>query len=167
MQAIYYFAYGSNLLQERLLDRLGRLVKYDEQIKYKQYRLNGYKLLFNCGNPMLSYRKNKEIYANIVEQPNCFVDGILYKFNSERMAKLDLYEGLYEKQFFLDGNDICFTYISTDPFYKMNGKPSFDYINTILQGAYEHKMWELYNDLVDYKNSMYSLKSNVYKKVII
>ena len=90
----YYFAYGSNMNEKRMLHRG---MQYSDPISGK---LPGYRLMFNK-----QARDNPDIaYANIAYDPASHVEGVLYKLsNSDEIRKMDPYEGVpvrYSRELF-------------------------------------------------------------------
>ncbi len=80
-----YFAYGSNMSEERMQERLGR----EYQVLGKA-RLKGYKLAFNKQNDKIPMNG----YANLMEAPESVVEGVLYEVGEAGMHKLDRKEGV-------------------------------------------------------------------------
>jgi gamma-glutamylcyclotransferase (GGCT)/AIG2-like uncharacterized protein YtfP len=77
-----YFAYGSNMLIERLKERVSSAEKV------KTYALNGYKLRF--------HKKSKDCSGkcNIVKASDSdIVHGVIFDFNESQKGKLDEAEG--------------------------------------------------------------------------
>lgn len=78
-----YFAYGSNMNQERLESRVGKVKKVGTA------RLFGWKLTFNCG-------RNAWRFANIIMTGlygQDMVEGIVYELDEKQLKKLDEFEG--------------------------------------------------------------------------
>jgi len=86
---VSYFAYGSNMDKQRMLDR-GVTI-------YGEYAaaLNGWEL---CFNKKASGPVEGKGYANIVPQTDGIVEGILYQTDEEGIKSLDGYEG-YPKDY--------------------------------------------------------------------
>jgi hypothetical protein len=181
-----YFAFGSNMLFERLARRV---VEEDVRkrgkrrpdfgswtltpdnskaklIKAGTYTLPNYELVFDCGG---SYGT----YANIQKRQGGFVEGVLYELTEQQEADLDRYENWpvnYEKQYFmLPSGDLGFAYVSVNPYFKAakDDIPDRNYLDILIEGAAENNLWATYNKLVDYRGKHYVLpKGNKYKKVI-
>lgn len=137
MNKVLYFAYGSNLLQERLINRVG-----DVKI-HSTYKLPGYRLVFNAvGHGGISF-------ANIVKgDANDYVEGVLYDISPRQFEMLDKYEALYTRNFFLIPGSNCIgcTYIA-EPYWIEYGRPSsLDYVNTIMEGAKQFGLNKAYAD---------------------
>ena len=84
---MWYFAYGSNMDEERV--RVARKIPFSRRIAGK---LHGYRLLFN----KQSSGNTCEGFGNIERassQEDSVVEGVLYLTNAEGIAILDKYEG--------------------------------------------------------------------------
>jgi len=80
---VYYFAYGSNMNPERMMER---------NVGFSQRRraiLKGLRLKFN----KVSEGNHKEGFANIVHDRNELIEGVLNKIMKSDLLKLDLVEG--------------------------------------------------------------------------
>ncbi|MBO3767992.1 MAG: gamma-glutamylcyclotransferase [Candidatus Brockarchaeota archaeon] len=128
-----YFAYGSNMDTERILERGVRFSKSFHAV------LEGWKLEFN----KISYRNPNEGFANIVPCKGNFVEGVLYEINSSALSKLDKYEGYPEHykrikvQVRLDnGMQLeAVTYVANPKKIRDGLKPSREYLNHLLKGC--------------------------------
>src|SRR2546421_411980 len=84
-----YFAYGSNLCIEQMIERTGQMRSGDERPRLA--RLPGYRLVFNmqgeCG----------QVYAN-VHSPGDRVLGVIYYCTPEALRRLDEFEQGYERR---------------------------------------------------------------------
>lgn len=159
MKKIYYFAYGSNLLSERLTYRLNR-----RNIEWRTHILRGYKLVFNC-----SAGKKSSTFANIIQGlPTDSVEGVLYDLTPQELKELSRYEALYEQYFFdIGGNNLACVYISTDPDYRnLKSVPDLYYLNIIIDGCLEKGLVDTYNTLLDYKITNYKIKSSKHKRLV-
>ena len=129
---IYYFAYGSNMDLERLIDR---------KITYKQREraiLKDYNLLFNkkASNGLVG-----ETYGNIKAEKGSIVEGILYLIDLISFDILDIHEGApihYKRekvQVITTNNEITesIVYIANKKWID-NGKPTKKYLNHLLAG---------------------------------
>jgi gamma-glutamylcyclotransferase (GGCT)/AIG2-like uncharacterized protein YtfP len=83
----YYFAYGSNMNNLRLYDRIGRFVENTNGI------LPNYKLVFNKKTSA-----NDFSYANIQQDKNSNVYGKIYKLTNSELKLLDKDEGIEENK---------------------------------------------------------------------
>jgi len=77
---IYYFAYGSNMLQSRLEERVGKVIKVGVGT------IQDFKLSFNYGNTVQSF-------ANVKYSDGDNVQGVIYKLTLRQLQILDYYEG--------------------------------------------------------------------------
>lgn len=145
------FAYGSNMLLERLAVRIDHL----GPIKVVgTYVLQNYEMLFNAGGQ----------FANIRPCPGAVVEGVLYELNHTQMVQMDWYERLYERQY----TDIIYqgqpyilcTYVCVDKRSLHVGKPLLPYLNFCLDGALENGLKATYNKLLEYKHKNYKLKKS-------
>lgn len=80
-----YFAYGSNMLQNRLEQRVGRVIKVCTGY------LRHHKLDFSCGNMGVSF-------ANVVPSPGNQVFGVVYRLTLRQLQMLDSYEVYYQRE---------------------------------------------------------------------
>lgn len=141
MENIYYFAFGSNLLSERLRERVGDAKKIGTAL------LPDYKLVFNCG-----WKKNS--FANIKRCEGSVVEGVVYELDDYQIHWLDLYEGYpnnYEKFWFVDKGKILFGYWSVNPNFKSAANPSPHYLKYLTDGALENNLTNTYNFLIEYE----------------
>jgi gamma-glutamylcyclotransferase len=143
---VYYFAYGSNMSLEQIKERCGNLWK-----KVGIGYVEGYELVFDGYS-----NKRGGPTANMVENPNERVWGVVFEFNSfdDLTNCLDKYEGFpfsytrKEFEVFLPemGKKIkAIAYVRPEP--KERGKPPRPYIETILKGAIENS---LPNEWIEY-----------------
>jgi gamma-glutamylcyclotransferase len=126
---IYYFAYGSNMNFERLKIRDSSASRLGSAF------LEGYELVFN------KIAKNKQgvSYANIQENFNSNVEGILYSLDN--LDLLDKFEG-FPKEYFRKEIEIIFenkmlktwTYIANKDKTGIDIFPEKEYLNHILCG---------------------------------
>ena len=149
MKKVLYFAYGSNMLFERLNERVGFLGEIKVVGTYKLY---GWRLVLNCGEEQFT-----ETYANIVRaNQNSYVEGVLYEISSRQFKLLDKYEGLYVREIFQCGDELAAVYISYE--HESPVKPRLMYINILLAGASENGLNETYKKLLEFKKKNYKLK---------
>ncbi len=80
---VYYFAYGSNMSEEQIRERLGREVIGEKGM------LNGFELIFK----KQAYKKPGISYANIINKEGSEVQGAIYKISEEELAEIDRKEG--------------------------------------------------------------------------
>lgn len=142
MNTPLYFAYGSNMLYERIARRLGKVERV------KTLVIQGFKLTFNCGNFKCSY-------ANIIKgRKKDFVEGVLYSLTDRQISELDTYEGCpfnYQKRYMtLEDGTIIFAYISTLKTFRSRKKPTIEYLSLILAGAKENNLTHTQQLIIDY-----------------
>jgi gamma-glutamylcyclotransferase (GGCT)/AIG2-like uncharacterized protein YtfP len=144
----YYFAYGSNMnegqMKERMESNKGRCSAFPKG-KYALInggRLRNWELKFNKEptNP----RYPNEGFANIVPKHDYNVEGVVYEIDEKGLARLDCSEGVPDNYFRpinrlsieIEGNIfMCEVYIAVK--IKENLRPSGEYINHLLKGK-EH-----------------------------
>lgn len=140
----YYFAYGSNMLRERLEVRVGNVKLVGTTV------LNDYTLLFNMRGG----------FANIQKCLGEKVEGVVYGLTAEQFALLDVYEGYYIRCVIRNNKEAYNTYFGLTYMQDNNRMPDLFYLNTLIDGAMDHKLKYTYNKLVEYKNSNYNLKKS-------
>ncbi len=132
LNAIYYFAYGSNLMVNQMKERCPDNTLIGPAI------INGFKWFIN-----------RRGFANIMPSKDDFVEGIVYKISENDEYNLDLKEGVvnghYKKRYvdavFKENTLNCLVYI--DPI-KTTGVPSKEYIARLLHGKIDSKISEAY-----------------------
>ena len=170
---ILYFAYGSNLDEDRIKKRCPSAQKISEG------ELKGYKLGFQNNN-------RSKIVANIIESPGDSVKGIIYRIPEEEdWRTLDHCEGhphVYKRQIVniidkLNGREIeCITYIMGQSYgdgeKRKYGIPEIGYLRHILKG-YEamdtadiREVWDIFagEEYGDYISKIMDYISNNNKK---
>jgi len=83
MNKIYYYAYGSNMSEQRMIDR--GLTPLNKQIGY----LEEFKFLIN----KKSFKNPSMGFANVIPDENSTVEGVLYEVYESDIKKLDKFEG--------------------------------------------------------------------------
>lgn len=146
---VKYFAYGSNMSPTRLMER---------DIKYSNRQkgiLRGYKFTIN----KKSFKNPNIGFANITEDDNSIVEGVLYDVEEGELLKLDKFEGspkhYHRKMVYIDVGGFyheSITYIACSNWVSPEPLPtSQEYKNKILEGK------DLLSD--DYYNF---LKENIF-----
>jgi len=129
--ALYYFAYGSNMLTSRLEERVGKVALHGVGV------LKDYVFKFN----KISQDGGK---ANIEPCSGSEVSGVLFKVTAEQLAILDVFEGAphhYQRVIVKVGEIKAIAYIATPKYTaKTSLTPSTEYLNLILNGAKEHRI---------------------------
>ena len=129
-----YFAYGSNLLRSQISERCPAHTEIGIGI-LKNYRV----AIGGRG------------VATLVPDPTNSTHGFVYLLSPEDIKNLDRKEGIacgsYNKECCsvetVEGVKECLVYI--EPIYKP-GKPSFEYLNKIIDGAIDHNFPPAYVD---------------------
>lgn len=126
----WYFAYGSNLCVEQMVQRTGPM---DEEERPCIAHLPGYRLVFNMRGD------DGEVYANIM-QPGEGVIGVLYHCGEAALARLDVYEEGYDRRPILVRLESGATreataYVARPERTTDEGAPSARYLEIILRGA--------------------------------
>jgi gamma-glutamylcyclotransferase len=99
----YYFAYGSNMLQQRLEERVGRVRRIGTGF------LDGYRMKFNCA---AIQGRDSMSFANVGRQDGQRAFGVIYELTARQLVILDEYEQLYYRiTRRINGRD-CEIYIS-------------------------------------------------------
>lgn len=130
----YYFAYGSNMLEQQLEKRVGRI-----ELTGKA-NLPAHNLVFNANGKAQSYAN---IEKSVVRQH--IVEGVVYKLTARQLAKLDKYEVLYDKIFVYvyppnsSKMIFCVTYKCHFNLYPDN-LPTKDYMWKLIRGAELHEL---------------------------
>lgn len=130
---LYYFAYGSNISENRM--RNERNVNYT----FRKFAvLENYKLVFNKVS-----KKNVYLgYANIVESEGDIVQGALYLINESDINIIDKFEGVKNNHYYrsivnvnCEGEKInAITYVANPTMIRQNIKPDKNYLSYILEG---------------------------------
>jgi len=136
---LYYYAYGSNMCEQRLRNRIG-------EVKFVQtYRLSEHSLRFH----MLAKDDSTkcDVYATV--DPGDYVLGGVYSIPGEQKRTLDGYEGLgfyYEEawiQVNLGGRqERVFYYVAKQQRVDTQSHPYSWYKELVLEGARQHKLYE-------------------------
>ena len=147
MQRLLYFAYGSNLLIDRLEARVGKVEVFGK------YNLVDYELYITPRG-----------YADIRPNKGNIVEGILYILTPTQHKRLDMFEAFYEKQHFIIDSEIACVYIENMSLYHyhLDRLPTPDYLNCIIQGAINFGLVNLAKQMDSYK--IKTLKLKKYKK---
>ena len=141
MKSFYVFSYGSNLLFERINERI-KSVKI-----IGKYKLRGYRLVFNKAS------EDGSVKANIEESsdPNDSVWGIIHKFDRKEKFILDWHETLgygYQLICFrikLNGkSETVHTYIVNETRFKKKGRPYSWYLKLVIAGAVQNQFPKAY-----------------------
>ena len=128
---IYYFAYGSNMNPDRMMER-GII------FKSRSFGiLRDYKLSFN----KISSKNPKEGYANVIVSKHSIVEGCIYEVSNSDILLLDKFEGYpkhYRREEIVVQNNSgmikCIVYIANNSKVLEGLMPTTDYMSHILKG---------------------------------
>jgi gamma-glutamylcyclotransferase (GGCT)/AIG2-like uncharacterized protein YtfP len=137
-----YFAYGSNLFQNRLRERIKRIPLAERA------NLRDFRLVFN------KLGQNGSLYANIVAAVGSEIWGVIYDCTDDELLLLDNCEGVpihYTRErvtvVLRNGDErLAYTYIATAQRTTSEGLPTAKYLGFIVNGATEH---QLPNDYIE------------------
>lgn len=134
-----YFAYGSNLDEQRMIDRF---VIYDKMIPAV---LNDYELRFN----KVSVKQGA--VANVIHNNGHVVEGVLYEVaNIEALDKYEGYPKHYDRVKMLVSGREAWVYVAQPQYIEEGLKPKQEYVNRLLAGRrYLSKSY--YNELKNIK----------------
>lgn len=137
----YYFAYGSNMDEDRMSLRMSTTERRYSEISKGTAKLIGigklfgWKLIFN---KLPSNGSVGEGFANITKKTGSIVEGIIYEIDKVGLDRLDKSEGVPEnyvqKELIVKSNQkelSCITYIAVKT--KENLKPSKEYLSHFLK----------------------------------
>lgn len=139
-----YFAYGSNMNDQRMIERGVNFLSKEKGI------LKGYRFLINKKS-----QKNPNVgFANIIKDETSEVEGILYEVKTEDILKLDRYEGYpkhYRRENHIINNQEAIVYIANDIWTSVNElETTEEYKNHILEGK-QFLSEKYYNNLLNIK----------------
>jgi gamma-glutamylcyclotransferase (GGCT)/AIG2-like uncharacterized protein YtfP len=139
-----YFAYGSNLNDNRMISRGVNFTSKEKGI------LKGYRFVINKIS-----QKNPNIgFANIVKDENSEVEGIIYGVNMDDIQKLDKYEGApkhYRREILTINNEQVVVYIANESWTSIDELyTTEEYKNHILEGK-EYLSEKYFNQLLKIK----------------
>ena len=146
-QTVLFMAYGSNMSSRRFRERLGWLdveeTKFAEITAPKKATLTGYRLEFNKPH---GESPDPEGLANIVEDQNAAVEGVVYQLTQPALEYLDVIEtGYKRKQVSVTvnaKNDNAMAYVAETT--REGLKPTKALIEMLVEGAREHGLDESY-----------------------
>lgn len=133
---IWYFAYGSNM-NERLFRERRHMTPIDIRIG----KLTGYRLCFTIAG---GRRPGVSAPANITEEPESTLYGILYLLPLHKFVRLDASEGRQYDYLWIDVDDadgvkvpaVTFKVTGAQP----EGRPSLPYLQKILKAAQQRSL---------------------------
>jgi gamma-glutamylcyclotransferase len=130
MTNTYYFAYGSNMSERRMRERVG------DFLDPRPAELHDYKLVFNKKSDA-----GNNTYANVKKYPESTTYGVLYQITERELNILDRYEGypnhynrVLKDVFLKDGSQVkAWVYIAREE--KLYGAfPTSQYLDYLLEG---------------------------------
>jgi cation transport regulator ChaC len=146
---VWYFAYGANMHDDAFRGR-----RKMQPTEWRPGRIRGYRLRFNLdGRP-----KGKSAPANISEDPDLEVWGVLYRITRRDLVRLNASEGIPGWRYRpiqlpaedIDGNGLTtFVYIAEGN--RRDGNPSLRYLSLLREGARDRGLpthWIAYLDNV-------------------
>lgn len=149
IKQLLYFAYGSNLLEQRLTNRVGKVTVYGT------YVLQDYELYITPVG-----------WADIRPKKGSKVEGVLYILTPFQFAILDRYELCYIKEYFTVNDILTSVYIyhpslSSDI---PNRLPNPEYLDCIILGAMNFGLEDTAEKMTKYKKD-FLVKTKKSKKV--
>ncbi|MBI4611398.1 MAG: gamma-glutamylcyclotransferase [Candidatus Rokubacteria bacterium] len=139
---MWYFAYGSNMCAERLIQRVGK------PKKVATGQLHGFRLVFNKLGDDCTDK------GNVVSCEGEAVLGVLYDLTRKQLADLDRYEGYpshYErKKMPIEVGDAegkmveAWVYLARPSKIREGLKPTAKYVEFYIRGAKEHGLPEAF-----------------------
>jgi cation transport regulator ChaC len=138
--APWYFAYGSNLWMDQMIERTGAIGSAEHRPRIA--RLAGYRLVFQ------HWENGEPAFANILS-PGDGLFGVVYRCSPADLEKLDRYESGYERQPIVvsdqNGEVLpAIAYVVKPAPVANAGKPSAEYLERIITGAKQHGLPEQY-----------------------
>lgn len=141
-QKVLYFAYGSNMHQPRLEQRVGP-VKF-----IATYSLPGYQLTFDTGMTSCTFANVKEC-----EKETC--EGVIFEMTYRQLLVLDQYECLYRRFKVMYGERRLHLYISD---YWRNERIvphlTIEYYALLMLGCTEHNLRKSHSIIEKFKPSV-------------
>lgn len=149
-----YFAYGSNLLKERIH------INNPSAKMISVGKVEGYRLDFNHFS-----KRWKGAAATIVEDPSSYVYGVLWELANEDMPHLDKQEGVHQNIYRVmdvevetdKGNHVPARSYQVIRPLEDDRRPSYVYLDVIIRGAKENGLPE------DYIKFLEGIEHNGYK----
>jgi cation transport regulator ChaC len=134
----WYFAYGSNLFREQVIERIGTIGLKEPRIA----RLENYRLAFQ------HLSEGDPAYANILS-PGDGVLGVIYRFHAADLKKMDHYETGYDRHWVAVIDQYgevldAIAYVMTPTETRNFGNPSDAYLERIVTGARQYGIPEDY-----------------------
>jgi gamma-glutamylcyclotransferase len=136
----WYFAYGSNLWLEQMIERTGAFPAGTEAPRLA--RLPNYRLAFNMRGA------DGQAFANLMSPGNGML-GVVYCCSPEALVKMDVFEKGYQRGsvrvVLENGEKLDAATYFAEATHVANGlQPQADYLQKILRGARQHRLPETY-----------------------
>ena len=137
LEALWYFAYGSNMQRVTFVERRGMRPQ-----RSLAGRLHGHRLTFD-----LPVGPGERGVANLAADDACVTHGVLHLISFDEFSRLDQSEGVHVGYYaraaitVIDRDERpveAWTYVS--PHGVDGRKPSQRYLNLLLEGAREHEL---------------------------
>jgi gamma-glutamylcyclotransferase (GGCT)/AIG2-like uncharacterized protein YtfP len=133
-----YFAYGSNMNQQRLEERVGPVVNLGVTT------LSGFVLMFNAG-----YDDNRFANIKMTGLSKDVVQGVLYELTPKQLRMLDKFEGApyyYQRMVWKTKGREMHVYICINPLYTPHPSVPIkkEYLNHIAKGYADHNITTTY-----------------------
>jgi gamma-glutamylcyclotransferase len=137
---VWYFAYGSNLLADQMIERTGAIGHAEHPPRIA--RLAGYRLVFQA------LEERGPAFANIRGSDD-EVHGVVYRCSPAHLSTLDVYESGYERLVISVSDQHgevleAVAYIVSPAQPARFGRPSEEYLERIVTGARQHGLPEPY-----------------------
>ena len=135
-----YFAYGSNLWIDQLVERIGLVSQGAGRPRVA--RLPNYRLTFNM------LWDDGQVFANLTS-PGTGVFGVVYSCSEESLLIMDAYEKGYERRnvrvVLENGDELnATTYFAEAVYVANSSEPRAEYLQKILAGAKHHGLPDAY-----------------------
>jgi gamma-glutamylcyclotransferase len=135
-----YFAYGSNLWIDQMIERTGPIRQGADRPRVA--RLPNYRLVFNMQGD------EGQVFANLM-CPGKGLLGVVYSCSPETLIKMDAYEKGYERgdvRVVLENGDElnAVTYFAKIAHVGNGSQPSAEYLQRVLGGARQHGLPDAY-----------------------
>ncbi|KAJ8303065.1 hypothetical protein KUTeg_019461 [Tegillarca granosa] len=163
--SFWYFGFGSNLLKQRIK------LKNPSAVFITNAKLNGYRLSFSSKD----YNPHTCVWhgggATLIEDPDSFVWGCVWKLKNEDIKNLDKQEYTYEPitvEVVSPQNEvyICRSY-HKDLDDKLDNRPSPQYKDIVLRGAEQNQLPEDYIDMIrNVEDNGFSGQLELYDEII-
>ena len=156
-QSILFMAYGSSMSSRRFRERLGwsdvEETKFAEITAPKKATLKGYRLEFNKPRDDSA---DQEGFANIVDDANSSVEGVVYQLTQPALEYLDVVETGYKRTEVtvkVNDQDVkAMVYVAEAT--RDGLKPGKELIDMMLEGANEHHLSDGYIQQIRHRETL-------------